>query len=163
MISHFHHTKWYQFLTPWQKQLIEQSFELLAREKRMKSHFADYSFLVFPASKCYEGFLKKYLFELGFISEKVYEGKRFRIGRALNPDLPDRYKDEWWLYDDVSEVCGEKNAREIWNTWLTCRNRIFHFFPKSKRSLNLKVAEKRIEKVVNAMDIAVESLGNSRS
>ena len=49
--------------------------------------FHDYSFVVFPTAKAYEGFLKKMFFDLGFITEEDYRGKRFRIGKALNPFL----------------------------------------------------------------------------
>jgi len=40
--------------------------------------FHDYSFIVFPIAKAYEGFLKKMFFDLGFITEEDYRGKRFK-------------------------------------------------------------------------------------
>jgi hypothetical protein len=103
----------------------------------MDSLLTDYSFIIFPIAKAYEDFLKQYLFDLGLISQKTYEGKRFRLGRALNPDIRDNQRDEFWLFDDVSSMCGEELSRSLWETWLECRNRVFHYFPAKNVKLSL--------------------------
>ena len=69
-----------------------------------KKEFDDYSFIVFPAAKAYEGFLKKLFLELNFISEEDYYGKHFRIGKALNPSLPKELRRDG-VYDKIVQYC----------------------------------------------------------
>ncbi len=66
--------------------------------------FHDYSFVVFPAAKAYEGFLKKMFLDLGFITNEDYLGKRFRIGKALNPFLEERLRDRESVYDQNCKI-----------------------------------------------------------
>lgn len=143
---------WFIYLSPWQQKLVKTALTLLEREEKTKSHLFDYSFIVFPMAKAYEGFLKKVLLDLGLINQATYEGNRFRIGRALNPDLPDHYKDEYWLYDNLAKKCGPDATRFAWDTWLSCRNRIFHFFPKEKAQLDLVEAKDRLQMMAKAME-----------
>lgn len=128
---------WFSFLPADQQQLIELSFSLFEREKSLHSSLIDCSFIIFPMAKAYEGFLKLYLFEMGLISQKTFEGKRFRIGRALNPDIRLSQRDEFWLYDNVAQYCGDDVARLMWNTWLECRNQVFHYFPHRNQYIAL--------------------------
>jgi len=72
-----------------------------------KREFSDYSFIVFPAAKAYEGFLKKLFFDLGFITEEDYYGKHFRIGKALNPSLPKELRHNG-AYDKIVSRCRQK-------------------------------------------------------
>lgn len=146
---------WIKYLSPIQQELVELSIALYEREIELASDFPDYSFVLFPLSKTYEGFLKKYLYEINVIDKKVYEGRRFRIGRALNPDISEKHRDEYWLYDDVAERCGEDMAREIWDAWLECRNRVFHFFPKDGVTMSLAEVENRMQQLFAAMRAAV--------
>jgi hypothetical protein len=132
---------WFPLLPADQQELIELTIVLYDREQEMDSLLTDYSFITFPMAKAYEGFLKQYLFELGLISQKTFEGKRFRLGRALNPDIRDNQRDEFWLYDDVSRMCGEELSRALWETWLECRNRVFHYFPSRNVKLSLAAVE----------------------
>lgn len=78
----FYTQSWYLYLQPPERELIQISLELLAREERLNSSFSDYSFIVFPFAKAYEGFLKKFFYDMSLISRDVYESHRFRIGRA---------------------------------------------------------------------------------
>lgn len=119
-----------------------------------KEKFDDYSFIVFPAAKAYEGFLKKLFLSLGFISEEDYFGKHFRIGRSLNPSLPKKYKREN-VYEKLVKYCGGSElADKLWDTWRLCRNLTFHWFPNEKNALTLSEAKNRINMVINAMDEA---------
>jgi len=78
----------WQYLSAGQKGLIEEGLYLLNNIKEHPdANISDYSYLVFPFAKSYEGFLKKLFLDLGFISQQVYESDHFRIGRALNPHL----------------------------------------------------------------------------
>ncbi len=117
-----------------------------------RKEFHDYSFVVFPAAKAYEGFLKKLLFELKFITEDDYYGKHFRIGKALNPSLPKEMMREG-VYDKIVKHCGGVElADTLWDTWKESRNLVFHWFPNEKNTLTLAEAGERIEMIVNAID-----------
>jgi hypothetical protein len=147
---------WYVRMSAWEKELVRTSIELFAREERLHSFFSDYSFVVFPMAKAYEGFLKKYFYDLQFITLEMYNGKRFRIGRSLNPDIhPDR-RDTDWVYGNLADLCGADVARQLWDTWLLCRNQIFHFFPDKEKRLNLQEAGIYLEKLAQAMEEAVQ-------
>lgn len=140
----FVHRPWFPQLPLEQRELIELTIVLYEREQKMESVLTDYSFIIFPVAKAYEGFLKQYLYELGLISQKTFEGKRFRIGRALNPDIRESQRDEFWLYDDVAQMCGQDMAKSLWQTWLECRNRIFHYFPSKNIKLSLSAVEMQL-------------------
>ena len=116
--------------------------------------FHDYSFIVFPAAKAYEGFLKKMFLDLGFITQDDYYGKRFRIGKALNPSLEKEFRKES-VYDRIVKYCNGKDlADNLWETWVQCRNLLFHWFPNEKKSINLAEAKQRVEMIVETMDKA---------
>lgn len=117
--------------------------------------FHDYSFVVFPAAKAYEGFLKKMFLDLGFITKEDYVGKRFRIGKALNPFLEDKYRDRESVYDKLVKYCGGKSlADDLWNAWTNGRNLVFHWFPEDKKAVSFPEAEEKIKMIVKAMDMA---------
>ena len=145
---------WFTQLSFWQQELIQTSIELYEREERMVSSFSDYSFVVFPISKGYEGFLKQYLFDLQLIDARTYADKRFRIGRALNPDVSPHRQDEYWLFDDIKRICGAELAHSMWKTWLLCRNQVFHYFPHNEKRLSLTEASSRIALVLSTMEQA---------
>ncbi|MFZ1721726.1 MAG: hypothetical protein WAU07_04425, partial [Microgenomates group bacterium] len=144
-----------EYLHEHHRMLIETSYALHERELENPTKFEDYSFVVFPISKAYEGFLKRYFFDLKLIDKQTYEGKKFRIGRALNPDVYSNQRDDDWLYDDLTQLCGETVARDLWNTWLECRNRVFHFFPLSENAITLEQAKNKIDQVAESIESAV--------
>ncbi|HCR35899.1 hypothetical protein A2130_02480 [Candidatus Woesebacteria bacterium GWC2_33_12] len=117
--------------------------------------FHDYSFIVFPIAKAYEGFLKKMFFDLGFITEEDYRGKRFRIGKALNPFLEKDLRNRESVYDKLVKYCnGRELADKLWEAWTSGRNLIFHWFPEEKKAVGFKEAEEKINLIINAMDLA---------
>lgn len=114
--------------------------------------FHDFSFVVFPAAKAYEGFLKKLFLEMDFITEEDYYGKRFRIGKALNPSLEKELRHEG-VYDKLVNYCGGKDlADSLWETWKQSRNLIFHWFPNEKNTITLLEAGDRLAMISNAID-----------
>ena len=74
---------WWNYLEEDLQELFRTSLLLENEVVNWKDKFNDYSFVVFSASKAYEGFLKKLFFDMGFITKEDYFGKRFRIGKAL--------------------------------------------------------------------------------
>lgn len=147
-------SNWFGLFEPEQQRAITLAFELLEREQQAQTQFSDYSFIIFPIAKAYEGFLKLFLYEMGLISKEVYIGRHFRIGRALNPDISINQRDQWWLYDDVVRLCGEEIARKLWQAWLSCRNHVFHYFPDAQNELTLTQVEKKMRLLVEVFESA---------
>lgn len=145
---------WFKLLEPDQQQSVVLSFELLEREKKLSTNFSDYSFVLFPITKTYEGFLKKFLLDMNLISEDVYWGRKFRIGRALNPDISIGQRDQWWLYDDVEAICGSDLAKRLWEAWLECRNHVFHYFPGHVNELSLQQVEQKLNLLTDLFELA---------
>jgi hypothetical protein len=149
-------SNWYSFLSPWQRDLVDTSVALSQRHDYL-ADLDDFSFIVFPMAKAYEGFLKKVLLDLNLISPKVYESKKFRIGRSLNPDIRQNQRDQYWLYDDLKERSNADVIRQAWDAWLKCRNRVFHFFPNGIQKLSWEEAESRLKMMEEAMENLVVS------
>lgn len=157
MVESFEQTNWWKYLTEPMRDLAAQSFALLEREGERAGEYKyhDYSFVVFPMAKAYEGFLKKLFYDLGLINKKQFGGDRFRIGKALNPNLPKRY--QWdWVYDKMALACqGEEVPQMMWEVWKKARNRIFHFFPDHHEFISLDQARELISEIQKAMENAL--------
>lgn len=144
--------KWHHYLPAELLPLVNQSLTLLRQAQRAPEQFDNYDYVVFPFAKAYEPFLKTYLYNLGLISERVYYSKKFSLGRALNPDVHLEQRDENWYFDDLVKKCGEKVAREIWQTWLL-RNQLFHLYPGEIHQLSLPQAAAAIDKFIRAIEL----------
>lgn len=147
---------WYLALNEDLQSLVGLSIELYEREAAMGYELPDYCYLVFPMAKAFEGFLKQYFRSLGLLSEKAYESKRFRVGRAMNPDINPNHRDEYWMFDDVTKMCGRDVAMDIWQTWLECRNQIFHYFPGKNIRCSLSEAESHLKRLTETMKSVFE-------
>ncbi len=146
---------WWNYLEEDLAELINESFLLLDNVDQWDEKFHDYSFVVFPAAKAYEGFLKKLFLDLGFIAREDYYGKRFRIGRALNPQLEERLREYESVYDRLQTFTGDRQlGDELWQTWKQSRNLIFHWFPDEKNAITLEEAKFRIEMIIASIDRA---------
>jgi hypothetical protein len=144
---------WWGFLDPDVKELIDEAVLLLMVAPQLPEKFHDYSFIVFPAAKAYEGFLKKVFLERGFITKEDYIGKRFRVGKALNPSLDVKYREKESVYDRLADYCGGRElADEAWETWRLCRNQLFHWFPNEKNAVSYAEARERVNMIFNTMD-----------
>lgn len=133
--------------------LLIESVLLIDNVESWEEKFHDYSFIVFPASKAYEGFLKKLFLDLGFISTEEFYGKHFRIGKALNPSLDAPYRQKESVYDKIVTYCGGKKlADQLWETWKICRNLLFHWFPEEKRAITFDEAKARVNMIVDSID-----------
>ncbi len=148
---------WWGKLTPDLRELLTQSFFLLDDISRSERKFNDYSFIVFPAAKAYEGVLKFVFLQKGFITKEDYFGTHFRIGKALNPQIEEKYRDES-VYDRIVVSCGGKELADLlWDTWRLCRNLVFHWFPQEAKFLSLSEAKERLAMIVNAIDELYEN------
>lgn len=152
---------WWNYLGEDLRELLNQSFLLIEILEGMgadlpggRKEFHDYSFVVFPAAKAYEGFLKKLLLDLGFITEEDFSGKHFRIGKALNPSLPRELRRES-VYGKIVAFTGDNSLGDrLWETWKLGRNLIFHWFPNEKNAITLPEAKERLDMIVGTIDQA---------
>lgn len=147
---------WFTKLPKSEQDLLIVSVMLQKRELTHNENYPDYGFMIFSASKAYEGFVKRYLFEQKLISLETYEGKQFRIGRSLNPDIYPEQRDKWWLYDDVVTECGAELAQRIWRTWIECRNRVFHYRPHKNQQLTFSQATQKLDLVLETIRFIVD-------
>ena len=146
--------QWYHYLSPAVRPWAKQSLQLLKQAKQQRETVAydNYDYIVFPLAKAYETFLKDYLYAMHVIDEYTYNNKRFAIGRALNPDVRLEQRDDWWLYDDLAQTCGERVAREVWDTWLM-RNKLMHLYPGEKQETTLAQAEEKIQQFIRVIEL----------
>ena len=146
---------WWDYVHEDLKELLSESLLLLEKDAHWEEKFHDYSFVVFPAAKAYEGFLKKLFLDLGFITQEDFYGKRFRVGKALNPALPKRIREEEGGYDKIVEFCnGHELADRLWEAWKKCRNETFHWFPEEKNAISLEESGQKVAMVIETMDLA---------
>lgn len=149
---------WWKYIGDDLKELLNESNVLLTKVSLWEEKFDDYSFVVFPAAKAYEGFLKKIFLDKGYISNEDYLGKKFRIGKALNPSLDPRFEDEN-IYKKIVEKTGNNQlADKLWETWKLGRNTLFHWFPDEKNAISLNEAGEKIARIIDAMDSCYEGL-----
>lgn len=140
------------FIDDEQKEMLHQTFLLLEREEKNPTYgFIDYSYVVFPVARAYEGFLKKLFLTLGLIESSDFNSDNFRIGRSLNPNLPVRYRGQDWVYGGLGRSCSEALPGVLWNTWKEARNSVFHWFPGRRSFIDLKEARRLVEMVVDSM------------
>ena len=148
--------EWFLYLTHPMQDLVVQAFGLLSREKEQNNGYHDYSFVVFPLAKAYEGFLKKVLVEMGFSDKETVYGRHFRIGKSLNPDLPKKFRREDWLYAELDgrfDLRGDDRlAGELWAVWREGRNLLFHYFPEHEGFIALAEAEGIMGRIVGVME-----------
>jgi hypothetical protein len=135
------------------RDLLLESMVLVDKVPTWSEKFVDYSFVVFPAAKAYEGYLKKVFLDRNFITPNDYYGKHFRIGKALNPSLEEKYRSES-VYDKVIQFCdGDRMLADLmWETWKNCRNMIFHFFPNEKNAISFEEAKARVGDIISTME-----------
>lgn len=137
-----------KYLSPHQLLLLNDVTHVLELVK--KDHINDYSFLVSPVSKTYEGYLKDFFLKVGIIDQHSYESDRFRVGKTLNPSL--RYK-RFSIYQKLADLSreGEQLAEKLWTAWKYGRNEIFHYFPNNLKNLTRQEATERITLLLTAI------------
>lgn len=152
-LSHVENSVWWEYLTKDLQDLVYSSIFLAERADSWGYAHSDYSFVVFPMAKAYEGFLKKFFLDMGFISEGDYLGTHFRIGKALNPHLEDHLRGDDWVYPKISTYChGSALPKLLWDTWRECRNVVFHWFPHGSKQLTLVESREKLVMILHAFD-----------
>lgn len=115
---------------------------------------SDFSFMVFPFAKAYEGFLKKLFLDIGMIRPDEYYGDDIRIGRILNPGY---LAEKGNIFAKFCEGAPDKKAltQRLWDAWKQGRNSVFHYFPHNFKKLDFEEAMNLTRGFVNAMEDAV--------
>lgn len=141
----------WEYLSPEMKDMIADA-QVLAEEAKTSSRIlTDYSYLVFPVSKAYEGFLKKLFLDLGIIVKEQAESDHFRIGKALNPFIEPFLKAESY-YEKICDKLGTDLTMELWNQWKKGRNLLFHYFPNHLQCVRLSEAEEINKGIIAVME-----------
>lgn len=148
---------WWNYIQRDMQELLTESEILVENVGKWKHKFHDYAFVVFPAAKAYEGYLKMLFLDLGFITEEDYYGKRFRIGRALNPALEPRFRERESVYDKLVHFChGEELPKALWEMWKKGRNMSFHWFPDERNAITFPEAKDLVHEIFATMDLAFQ-------
>lgn len=149
------HSLLWQYLSPKQRVLAgDGNFLIHDSNEHKDQEPTDYSYLVFPFAKMYEGFLKQLFLDIGIISEHDYASERFRIGKALSPTLAHRLG-KYSAFTQIESKYGRDLALMLWQTWKEGRNLVFHYFPHNYRALPRDKALQLIQKILETMEEAV--------
>lgn len=150
--------QFWQYLSQNQKDLIlEGQYLMNDIIKNDAYQFKDYSFLIFPFAKAYEGFLKKIFLDVKFISHLDYISDHLRLGKLMSPNLVGKLGDRS-LYKKIQETATQDLADRIWETWKIGRNQIFHYFPHNIKAVSFVEAEEIINKIILTMEEGYEKL-----
>ena len=145
----------WQYLAPDMRALVRDGEFLIEDSTRHKDKPpTDFSYLVFPFAKLYEGFLKKMFLDVGILSQLDYTSDHFRIGKALSPNMARRLGDRS-AYKQISDRYGVELSARLWHTWKEGRNLVFHYFPHNLRSLTRPQAIELINQITGTMREAV--------
>ncbi len=146
---------WWDYLDEDLRELLDESFLLSESVKMWGKKFHDYAFVVFPAAKAYEGFLKKFFLDMQLLTQDDYYSKHFRIGKSLNPQLEKRFREKESIYDKLMLLTNSRELPdELWTAWKVCRNSVFHWFPDEKTVVSFDESKKRIAMIIAAIDKA---------
>lgn len=150
--------EFWQYLSQTQKDLIlEGQYLMNDIIKHNAYQFKDYSFLIFPFAKAYEGFLKQLFKDAGMISRLDYISDHLRLGKLMSPNLIGRLGEKS-LYKKIKEKVSSELADKIWDTWKLGRNQIFHYFPHNLKAVSFKEAEKIVGEILRTMEESYEKL-----
>lgn len=147
----------WQYLSPQQRVLADDGEFLLSDSLvHINQEPTDYSYLVFPFAKMFEGFLKQLFYDLDIISLNQYYSDRFRIGKALSPNFA-RNRNSYSVYREIEKRFGKGLATRMWHMWKEGRNLVFHYFPHNYRALSRNQAETLINGLIETMNEAVRT------
>lgn len=148
----------WKYLSQTQKDLlIEGDYLMNGVIKGGNYQFKDYSFLIFPYAKAYEGFLKQLFKDIKFISHLDYISDHLRIGKLMSPNLISRLGNRS-LYKQIQDKVSTDLSERIWKTWKLGRNQVFHYFPHNIKAVSFEDAEKIVAEIIATMEEAYQKL-----
>lgn len=143
-------------------ELYEDTRKLLGyftnQESKSSTRFYDYSFIVFPFAKAYEGILKKILVEANFISEaNLLEDPSLSINKYFNPVGNNK------IFTSLKDKTRDKAVPfVIYSTYQECRNQIIHYDSyRDNRIKTLQEAEFYINRIFDAIEKAYKTFKKS--
>ena len=157
MITFIHREPIWEYFSATQRDLIQEGNYLMGITEDHGYRFKDYSFLVFPYAKAYEGYLKQLFLDLNFISHLDYISDHFRIGKYLSPHLTVRLGGRS-IYTQIIKQSSEDLAARIWESWKLGRNEVFHYYPHNIKRLTFTDAKNLNEGLLATMVEAYEKL-----
>ena len=157
MLTLIHRQDIWEYFSSTQKDLILEGNYLIDVTEKQGYKFKDYSFLVFPYAKAYEGFLKQIFLDLGFINHLDYVSDHYRIGKYLSPHLQQRL-DGKSIYSKIKNRVSEELAQDMWDAWKKGRNQVFHYYPHNIKRLTFDEAKNMNHEILNTMIEAYEQL-----
>lgn len=144
----------WQYLDEDLQGLVSDGEALLDDLKVHRIAISDYSYLVFPFSKAYEGFLKKMFYDLKLIDRSSFYSDDIRIGRILNPNFTHESSS---VYERIPHHLPDNDlSKLLWTVWKNGRNLVFHYYPHNFRKLEYGEALGIIKEIVAAMEKAVK-------
>lgn len=151
-------SKVWQYLSKNQQDLIQEGFYLIDEVKKDQAYqFKDYSFLVFPFAKAFEGFLKQLFRDCHFISHLDYISDHLRLGKLMSPNLVSKLADRS-LYKKITERSSKDLADKIWQSWKVGRNQVFHYYPHNLKALTLSEAEGIVNQLIEIIEESYKKL-----
>lgn len=152
----------WSYLSQTQKDLINEGQYLMNEVIQDHAYrFKDYSFLIFPFAKAYEGFLKQLFKDVGFMSHLDYISDHLRLGKLLSPHLVMKLGDKS-LFEKIRLDGSRELAETIWKTWKLGRNEIFHYFPHNIRAVTFDEANRTVSNIIETMELAYSQLGQMK-
>lgn len=142
---------WNYLSIPQQDLLIEGDYLKDQVIEDSEYSFKDYSFLVFPFAKAYEGFLKQVALDVKFISHLDYISNHFRLGKMLSPNMIEKLGEERSLYSQIERAVNKEFAEEVWFTWKLHRNEIFHYYPHNLKAIGFQEADSIAKTITSTM------------
>lgn len=151
----------WSYLSQGQRDLLEEGLYLMDDIVRDHAYqFKDYSFLVFPFAKSYEGFLKKIFRDKNLISRLDYISDHLRLGKMMSPNLIGKLGPDS-LYIKLEERYSKDLANKVWNVWKNGRNQIFHYFPHNTKAINFSEARGICMDILRTMEEVYVKLSQS--
>lgn len=145
-------SQFWSYLSQGQRDLLNEGLYLM--DDVIKDHayqFKDYSFLVFPFAKAYEGFLKQIFKDKGLISRLDYISDHLRLGKLMSPNLIIKLGEKS-LYKKIQERHSQELAEKIWNVWKNGRNQIFHYFPHNLKAISFSESRGICMQILRTME-----------
>lgn len=146
------------YLSQGQKDLLSEGLYLMDDIIRDHAYqFKDYSFLVFPFAKAYEGFLKQIFRDKKLISRLDYISDHLRLGKLMSPNLIGRLGDKS-LYKKIQDQYSQELADKVWNVWKNGRNQIFHYFPHNIKAISFNESRVICMDILRTMEEVFQKL-----
>ena len=151
-------SQFWLYLSQGQKDLLDEGLYLMDDIIRDHAYqFKDYSFLVFPFAKAYEGFLKQIFKDKKLISRLDYISDHLRLGKLMSPNLIGKLGENS-LYKKIQEQYSQELADKVWNVWKNGRNQIFHYFPHNIKAISFSESRGICMDIIRTMEEVFQKL-----